>query len=280
MRTIVAAVLLGLAAVAATAAPSSPATACTAIPGWEQVLAKPSLHWIVIGELHGTEETPAIFGDAACLTAQARGAVVVALEMPTTDQSRIDAFIGSDGGSAAQAEFLKAALWQGSMKDGRSSQAILRLFERLRLMHAAGQVSRVVAFQDTVRGDDPPGDQGPYEARMAATLRGAAAPGAMVVALVGNLHAMKTEAGFGKRFMPMASHLPEGQALTLNATGNGGAAWNCAGPGPAACGAHEFPANGEPRSRGVELKPVMDGAYDGVLNLGGPMTASPPQPTA
>jgi hypothetical protein len=259
----------------AAAVPSS--VACSPIPGWDQVLADAKAHWIVIGELHGSAETPAIFADAVCLTTQTRGPVVVALEIPAIDQAMIDAFIGSDGGPAARADFFKAQIWHMPMKDGRSSKAFFRLFERLRKMHAQGRVARVVAFQDGTPYDRSLG-QGPYEEKLAAIVRDAAAPGATVLALVGSLHSRKTEVDFGKPFMPMASHLPADRTLTLYAVGNGGAAWNCTGPTPADCGPHENGPIDPPARRGVELKAVEDGAYDGLLNLGTPTTASPPQP--
>jgi hypothetical protein len=268
--------LVPLAAASATPAAS---IGCTPIEGWEQVLADNKVHWIVIGELHGTAETPAIFADAVCLTAAKRGPVVVGLEIPSGDQARIDSFMNSDGGPAAQAEFFKALIWHMPMKDGRSSEAFFHLFERLRQMHKVGLVARVVAFQDSSPAHDPPGDQGPYEQRMAAIVRGAAAEGATVVALAGYSHARKTEANFGKPFMPMASHLPKGQTLTLFADGNGGSSWFCSGPTPEACGSHPSHRQGEPAKRGVEPRPVDEGAYDGVLNLGTPTTASPPQST-
>lgn len=264
----------------AVAAASPAAPACNPIPGWDQVLADSKIRWIVIGELHGTAETPAIFADAVCLTAKERGPVVVALEMPSGDQAKIDAFMASDGAPTAQAEFFKAVLWHMPMKDGRSSEAFFNLFERLRRMHREGRITRVVAFQDSSPTQDPPeAGQGPYEGRLAAIVRDAAAPGTTVLTLVGNLHARKTEADFGKPFMPMATHLPANETLTLNAIGNGGMAWNCHGPTAADCGPQPAGAPPAPAKRGVELRPVEDDAYDGLLNLGVPTTASPPQPT-
>lgn len=259
------------------AAAASPATDCAPIQGWDEVIADENRQWIIVGELHGTAETPAIFADAVCLTAAKRGPVVVGLEIPSTDQSRIDAFIASDGGPAARAAFLQAAIWH-MPKDGRSSEAFFRLFERLRQMHAQGRVVRVVAFQDSTPYDRSAG-QGPYEIKLATIVRDAGASGGTVLALVGSAHARKTEVNFGKPFMPMASHLPADRTLTLNAVGNGGTAWNCTGPTPADCGSHERRAAGKPAKRGVALQPVEEGAYDGLLNLGATTTASPPQPT-
>lgn len=260
-----------------TASPAS--TACKPIPGWDRVLADGKLHWIVIGELHGTTETPAIFADAVCLTAAKRGPLIVGLEIPSGDQSRIDSFMNSDGGPAARSEFFKAMIWHMG-KDGRSSEAFFRLLDRLRQMHAAGLVTRVVAFQDSHPVSGPPGaGQGPNEKRYAAILHDAAKPGNTVIALVGELHARKTEVDFGQPFMPMAGLLPPDQTLTLNVVGNGGVAWYCTGPSPADCGPYTAGTRRESATRGIIFGPAMDGAYDGILNLGVPTTASPPQPT-
>jgi hypothetical protein len=266
--------LLASLIIAASTAHAPAIAECGPIPGWNQVLADKRVRWIVIGELHGTSETPAIFADAVCLTAANRGPVVVGLEIPTGDQPAIDAFMASDGGPEAQTEFLRALIWH-MPKDGRSSEAFFRLFESLRRLHAQGHVTRVVAFQDSTPYDRSAG-QAPYEEKLAAIVRDAATPGATVIALVGNLHARKTEVDFGKPFMPMASRLPADRTLTLDAVGNGGTAWNCTGPTPPDCGPHPNRANA-PAERGVELKPVEDGAYDGRLNLGTETTASPPQ---
>jgi hypothetical protein len=112
-------------------------------------------------------------------------------------------------------------------------------------------------------------------------VRHAAEPGSTVVVLVGNAHARKTKIDFGdssrKPFMPMAGLLPADRTLTLDAVGNGGTAWFCSGPTPEDCGPHDAGALRESHPRGVELEPVMGGAYNGVLELGVPTTASPPQ---
>ena len=73
---------------------------CAAIPGATAILSDRSTRTIVVGELHGTNETPAAFADLTCLAASAGRRVVVALEHPTTDQPQIDKFIASDGGQS------------------------------------------------------------------------------------------------------------------------------------------------------------------------------------
>ena len=200
--------LLNAAALPLAVAAASPAApACDPIPGWDRVLADSKIRWIVIGELHGTAETPAIFADAVCLTAKERGPVVVALEMPSGDQAKIDAFMASDGGRAAQAEFFTAMLWHMPMKDGRSSEAFFNLFERLRQMHREGRVARVVAFQDSSPAQDPPdAGQGPYEGRLAAI-------GCAPLAGVAGLE--PAASGFGDRRSSQLSYTPAPERTPL-----------------------------------------------------------------
>lgn len=66
------------------------AATCTSIPGWESATSNQRIRWIVIGEIHGNNESPAIFADAVCLTARSRR-VVVALEQGADNQEAIDA---------------------------------------------------------------------------------------------------------------------------------------------------------------------------------------------
>ena len=76
----------------------------------------------VVGEQHGTNETPSTFANLVCLASKGRP-VVVAVEQPTGEQAAIDAYLMSDGGRVAEAAFLKSAIWTNKFKDGRSSQA-------------------------------------------------------------------------------------------------------------------------------------------------------------
>ena len=256
---------------ATAAAPNAPA--CTPIAGWEQLWSAET-RIVVLGEIHGSNEVPAVFADAVCLAAQSRR-VVVALEQPASDQPAIDAFVASDGGAAAKEAFLRAPMWNYPMKDGRSSQAYFRLFETLRQMRAAGRIEGVVAFQPVMMSAGPsPAAQ--YEKAMADLLLSGLKPGAVVVALVGNVHAMRTPVPRDPPYVAMAGHLPPGQAVTLNVIPNGGESWNCRG-GADGCRANPMGTNPDPRERGIELAGGADDPYSGVLYLGTLSTASPPQ---
>lgn len=254
-------------------AAGSPAASepCDSIPGWEQVLTE-EVRWIVVGEVHGTNEVPDIFADAVCLTAQS-GPIMVGIEQPSIDQAAVEKFIASDGGEEAKREFLRSAMWNILMKDGRSSSAYFGLFETLRQMWASGLIAGVVAFQPYGFSSRPTPEE--YERAMADLLIKAAEPGVRVLALVGSVHAMRTEVPSGSPYLAMAAHLPADETITLNTMGNGGEAWNCGGPD--GCGAQPLYGDGAKHTRRVDLTPAMDGAYSGVLYLGSRTTASLPQ---
>lgn len=268
--------------VLAAAAPAS--LECAAIPGFEHVLADDGLRWIVIGEVHGSNEVPALFADAVCLASRSRP-VIVGLEQPSTDQPAIDAFMASDGGEEARRAFFQASLWNNRFKDGRSSEAYFRLFETLRQMRAEGRIAGVTAFVPVRIGDEPPGA---YERDMAELLKNAARPGSVVLALVGNVHSMRVEVPRPDPYLAMAGHLPASQTATFNTLGEGGDTWSCirragapaegaggGGADPIECGPH---SNGRPlgRERGIEMNANADAPYSGVIYLGVPTTASPP----
>lgn len=248
--------------------------ACEPISGWEQILAQEDTRWIVIGELHGNNESPAVFADAVCLTSQERR-VVVALELPDFAQPAIDAFLSSDGGEAAQQVFLADEIWHWEAKDGRSSQAMFALFRQLHAMQQAGQVERVVAFQPT-QFTAPPG-RAEYEEYMARPIADAGVDGATVLVLVGGVHARLSEVSFGETYLPMATHLPQGATVTMDIASLGGNTWACSGR-PITCGPMPTRGDGVPS----EVPEVRLGAdygpnYSGVLDLGRMITASDPQ---
>jgi hypothetical protein len=249
-------------------------TSCQAIAGWHEVLAQEESRWIVIGEMHGNNESPDTFVEAVCLTAQHRR-VVVALEQPDFAQPAIDAFLASDGGEAAQQAFLADQIWHWEFKDGRSSQAMFRLFRRLHAMRQTGQVERVVTFQST-QFTSPP-SRAENEEHMARLVVNAGADGATVLVLVGNVHARLTEVRFGETYLPMAAHLPQDQTVSLDIRSLGGDTWGCTGQ-PIACGPIPMRADGvASNTPHVRLDEAEATGYSGVLDLGQPVSASGPQ---
>lgn len=132
-------------------------------PAWAVGAAADLLHWslggerlVLVGEVHGTREIPAMLGDLASLMVTERP-VVVGLELPAREQGRIDAFLASDGTSDSRSQLLQGPFWTRSRQDGRSSEAMLNLIERLRTMRREGRPVTVLAFdasEESMESDD------------------------------------------------------------------------------------------------------------------------------
>jgi hypothetical protein len=243
---------------------------CRPIPGAQQTVSDSAVRWLIVGEQHGTNETPTAFADLVCAASGSRE-VVVAVEQPEREQDAINAFMISDGGSEAQTVFLRSTIWQNQFKDGRSSQAMFRLFQTLRDMRAGGRIQTVVAFQPTRRSSP---DQ--YEQAMAERLKAAAYRNALVVVLVGNVHAMRTAVSFGgPSYLPMAGLLPRSETVTIDARPDGGVQWACLSL--SACGPKTMTPPRVPHMREFTIKGPSEAPYSGVLYLGVPATASPPK---
>jgi hypothetical protein len=168
--------------------------ACQPLPGADALWSRPGVRFILVGEMHGTVETPELFGDLVCSAAASQRPIVVGLERATREQAAIDAFLAGDNHAAATDALLAENGWH--IFDGRSSRAMLKLLETLRGLQRNGRISEVVAFDDARRDES----DAARERRMAAALTAAADrhANALVVAFTGNLHASrKLIDGFG-----------------------------------------------------------------------------------
>ncbi len=226
---------------------------------------------VLVGELHGTVETPALVGELACAAAaDAATPVTVALEMDPTEQARIDAYLASAGTAADRSALLAGRFWTRTMQDGRSSVAMAALIERLRSLRSEGHAIQVVAV-DTLRHAD-------RDAEMAANIRRETRrEGARVIALLGNRHAsghkgVQDDPGY----VPAGYLLADLQPLSVRVDAPRGSAWVCA----PTCGVLAFGARSsaaEPIAAGYAPIATRPG-YDGVYMLPA-LTASPPVQT-
>lgn len=270
---------------------------CLMPGGWSEIT-RSNPRFIVFGESHGTREAPAFVGDVACALSARRERLLIAIELPSTENEGLQAAWRLPHRKFAAA-VVKAG-WRGRT-DGVASQAMLDLVVRLHALKAAGRSISVVAFSgprdeaQRAKFRDLPG-QGPHEAAQAENIRVAAEarPFDHVIVLVGNFHARKQPFVRGQvSFKPMAMELAApGQVVSLNMATAGGTAWNCtlrpgvameAGkpmPGDAIeCGNHpqrgiadlnrpSFMAMGSPSG-------ASDSSYDGYFWLGR-VIGSPP----
>ena len=158
---------------------------------------------VIFGELHGTNEIPAWFGDVVAKAP--RGAKVhVGLELP-----------GESG-----------AIWSDPFQSGRTSAAMRALIERL---HAL-QVD-VFFFDSTARDRDGAMADNISAAR-------AKAPGDLFLVLVGNLHARKKPGAPWDpdvRWMALRLAEREPRVMTFDARYAEGTAFICQGDTPGSC---------------------------------------------
>jgi hypothetical protein len=258
-----------LAALALFAA-SAAAAPCVPINGSEVLWSKRETRWVIVGEMHGTNETPDAFTNLVCLAVQSRGPVTVAIEYPADTQPVLDAWLASDGGDAARAALLAGPFWRSPQQDGRASVAFLRMLDRLRLMHRAGTVLSVRAFDVPWDGSD----ERDRNAAMADRLTKIAntTPGLTMV-LVGDYHAIVRELPSPRGpVRPAASLLPANERISLDVVSAGGSMWNCQLQG---CHRYDFAPKAAGPAR-IAPDPDPDHRYDLVYTLGKPSTAAEP----
>jgi hypothetical protein len=247
------------------ASPAEERPQCSPIPGAEQLWARSGLRFVLVGEMHGTTETPAIFGDLVCSARATKRTIIVGVEL--REQQALEVFMGAENHDADVKELLSTAEWKRD--DGRTSTAMLALVQELRALRVNGLVSGIVAFSASHAGESA----AKGEERMAAAILRAADrnPEALVIVLTGNVHACKQILPEVGSYRLMASFLPPAQTVSLVVTDRGGQAWNCQNGtcGPNALG----PSGGV--SRGVKLMSPHAG-FDGVLSTGLAATASSP----
>jgi hypothetical protein len=252
-----------------------PATACEAVEGLRPLLEPGSV--LLLGEMHGTAESPAFVGRAACLVHEAGRAVTVALEIPVQEEPLISAYLSSPGEEKDRAALLKGAFWADSYQDGRRSRAMLALLEELRKLRRQGSPVHVALLDTTV----PPADGRSRDHVMADNLKAAAeaSPQDVVIALTGNLHSRVTLGSpWNPKYEPMGYFFtqaePQRKVTALDVAYSGGTAWTCESGEAASC--KERALGGEGDEKGVRVIPhPLEGGFHGVYNVGR-LTASPP----
>lgn len=248
-------------------------TSCSPVPGADQIWSKPGVHWVFIGEFHGSNETPAAFRDLVCdAIAQGRH-VTVALERPTSEQAALDSLVTGKDLSEAKESLLQLPGWKDVL-DGRGSKAMLRLLVSLRELRSLHPDLKVVAFDAPYSGSPAGGARDEALGHALLSLR-PTKPNDLVLILTGNIHAMQAS----KRGYDLAAmYLPPKEILSLEVTDRGGETWSESTTG--GCGPHKggVPDKDVNRPRGIFLDPSLApfGKVDGVLSLGVPLTASAP----
>jgi erythromycin esterase-like protein len=217
---------------------------CPAVPGIETVLS--SARVILIGELHGTVESPAFVAAVACRALESGRSVRVGLEWVETESDRVEAYLQSDGGPPARSALLAGAIWQerGQAQYGATSAAMLELLDSLRERVGSGSNLGVFLFNrfGTASSD--------RERLMAEALgrQLAASPDDLFVVLTGNIHSrLAPGTPWDPDYQPMGlllqQALPDLDIVSLDVAHAGGSAWMCVSG--ESCGARRQGPRGE-----------------------------------
>ena len=207
------------------------ASSCPDVPGGIDLLASRRL--VVLGELHGTEQSPAFVGALACRTAAEGWPFAVALELPHQDNPALRTFLDSQGTAEDRQTYVATASWKRDWEDGRSTPAMLALVDQLRTLKAAGASIEVEGIDDRrFLGND-------REAAMASlveAMRRRLLDRPMVV-LVGNLHA-QTRA---EDYLALGARLDRFglKPVALRMAYDAGTFFGCTLQAALGCGVHE-----------------------------------------
>lgn len=256
---------------------TKPSLECTTVPDLDALIEDRNV--LILGELHGTAESPAMIGDIVCNLIAKGHRVSLGLELPRNEQGLLDAFLDSatpESESAtstlheAKQALLASPFWSYEKPDGRTSIAMLNLLDAVRQLRQLEQPVRVVAFDISFGA---PRQQREEEMAQFLTAAITAAPDHLHLVLTGNLHSRIKKGSF----FPLAGQIKVRfpRLISLDVAHDGGSAWLCL-MGVKGCAMQSVgPRNGG-QPRGIYLLEEPDRfGHSGVYQVG-PLTGSPP----
>lgn len=259
------------------------------IRGSEGLLKSPAT--ILVGEMHGTWESPVLVASLVRSALSKDAPTVLCLELESSEQSALDEFLRSDGGMNAIAALLKSRHWSNT--DGRASTGMFAMIELMRRLIKQGSDVRLIAIDLDIpnilpENVDPKNidpklveefqrlsekrDQVMAENVVAARNN---FPMSHVIALTGNIHTKYTKGlPWDGEYKPMGWYILEQlpNAICLDFQCSGGNAWQATdhGVGPTNLGG--FKRGDSPF---VELFDRPKNGYHGLLYIGNATVAEP-----
>lgn len=220
---------------------------------------------LILGELHGTNEIPALLTDLVAAQPVNRK-IQIGLEWPVAQKAAVDRYLQSAGTAADLAKLTEGPYWKHP--DGRMSRAWLRLLDSIRELRqkhrAIGVFMMEPDYGDAASIRAAGGVLAMKEAGMARAIRTVirtAPPGTIVAALMGNFHSRVGEDSPNPD-SSVATRLRAKQPLILVPYARHQTAWICGSDG---CGPHTFNSAKPGVAQGMmEIEP-LSGAPAGVL---------------
>jgi hypothetical protein len=189
-----------------------------------------SVKLVLMGEVHGTTESPKAFGAAVCYALEHGRDVSVGLELNPDQIDVLASYFASNGDKAAVEGLLHSTFWTRPLQDGRSSAAMLALVERLRQLKQHHPTLAVFVLDDNT-GPNTSVASSSRDQRMANRVRAehVRRPQALVLTLTGNVHnRLKPISLEGLPLpKPMGVWLADLSPASVLLASNGGSAWMC-----------------------------------------------------
>ncbi|MGZ3457498.1 MAG: hypothetical protein ACXU86_03230, partial [Archangium sp.] len=206
-------------------APKAVADCGEPIPELEKVARRGNV--VLLGELHGTREVPHFLAQSVCQAATRGLPVTVGLELPASNQERLQHFLASAGTEQDWALLMEGPFWHSPYPDGRGSEAVAYLIETLRKLRGLGLDVDAFAFDHPqFRGEE-------HEEAMAKTVLEVAGRSKerLMLVVTGNLHPRLVKGtSWDLAFRPMGLRIAEAHpaVLSLDMAYDSGTAWLCA----------------------------------------------------
>lgn len=219
---------------------------------------------LIVGERHGTKETPA-FVSRLITDASRKGPVRLGLEAPAGFSKTLSTFVHSRNTQANRAALLADPFWKST--DGRAGTAWLALIETAQRLRAAGHDVDAFTTEPDYHAilNQHPGEKIDFltvkENGMAKAIEAAyqADPKALVITLMGNLHAglhrnaAEQEPGVERS---VAERLKNLSPLVILPMARISDAWNCTAE--QGCGVHHVVSETAPIVKTPTFAPDAD----------------------
>lgn len=184
---------------------------------------------IVLGELHGTREVPALLRELMEAYAADGAPVRLALELPTGENPALATYMSSAGTAEARAALRGTKYWtvRSRMHDGRRSEDMLDLIEAARVLRAQGRDVQVFGF-DRVLPAEMAGT-GARDRVMAEEVRARAEAlpkNGRLLVLTGNVHGMRAQPRM-IAYPPMTALLKDLDLYNVRIEARSGEGWGC-----------------------------------------------------
>ena len=189
---------------------------------------------VVLGEYHGTAETPLLVAELMERYSRDTAAVRLALELPMSENVALARYLRSDGGADAREKLRTSPFWvvKDDQHDGRRSRDMLALIEAVRVLRAQGRDVGVAGYDEET---DTSARNDQRDAAMATHLRqqfNALPADARMLVLTGNVHAMRTRSADAPPEMQktMAAYLLDLPLYSVRLEALRGHFWACFQP--------------------------------------------------